>query len=124
MVPKSWIGFGLVWDAKTVSLPGVVALQFPLRTRGHGSGEGLVRLMPSDAAILESSENRKDLPCTVTPDKPILGFDLKYHLGYEVTVPIKELVGSDNQLTMVFRVTPENQRDGIYFSQHVRGAYY
>lgn len=78
----------------------------------------MVRLMPSDAAILESADNRKDLPCTVTPEKPILGFDLKYHVQYEVMVPIKELVGTDNQLTMVFRVTPENQRDGIYFSQH------
>lgn len=78
----------------------------------------MVRLMPSDAAILESPDNRKDLPCTVTPEKPILGFDLKYHVQYEVMVPIKELVGSDNQLTMVFRVTPENQRDGTYFSQH------
>jgi len=80
---------------------------------------GLVRLMPSDAAILESTENRKDLPCTVTPDKAVLGFDLKFHLGYDVSVPIKELVGSDNQLTMVFRVTQENHPDGgVYFSQH------
>ena len=79
----------------------------------------VVRLMPSDSAILESTENRKDLPCTVTPDKAVLGFDLKFHLGYEVSVPIKELVGSENQLTMVFRVTPENRPDdGIYFSQH------
>jgi hypothetical protein len=79
----------------------------------------VVRLMPSDSAILESTENRKDLPCTVTPDKAILGFDLKFHLGYEVSVPIRELVGSENQLTMVFRVTPENRPDdGIYFSQH------
>ena len=79
----------------------------------------VVRLMPSDTAILESPENRKDLPCTVTPDKAVLGFDLKFHLGYEVTVPIKELVGTENQLTMVFRVTPENHPDdGIYFSQH------
>ena len=79
----------------------------------------VVRLMPSDTAILESPENRKDLPCTVTPDKAVLGFDLKFHLAYEVTVPIKELVGTENQLTMVFRVTPENRPDdGIYFSQH------
>lgn len=80
--------------------------------------EGLVRLMPSDAAILESQENRKDLPCTVTPDKPVLGFDLKFHENYEVTVPIKELVGTENQLTIVFRVTPENHRDGTYFAEH------
>lgn len=80
--------------------------------------EGLVRLMPSDGAILESQENRKDLPCTVTPDKPVLGFDLKYHVNYEVMVPIKELVGTDNHLTMVFRVIPDGHPDGVYFSQH------
>jgi len=79
---------------------------------------GLVRLMPSDAAILESTENRKDLQCTVTPDKPFLGFDLKFHVTYEVSVPIKELVGSENQLTMVFHVTNEGHPDGSYFSQH------
>lgn len=81
---------------------------------------GMVRLFTSDAAILESQEARKDLPCTVTPNKPSLGFDLKFHSGYEVSVPLKELAGSENQLTMVFRVIPENHPDeGVYFSQHV-----
>ena len=46
-----------------------------------------------------SQEVRKDLPCTVTTVKPVLGFDLKFHAGYEVTVPLKELAGSENQLT-------------------------
>lgn len=77
-----------------------------------------MRLLPSDAAILESTENRKDLPCTVTPDKPVLGFDLKYHVNFEVTVGLKELVGSENQLTVIFRVTPESHSDGTYFSEH------
>ncbi len=81
---------------------------------------GSVRLFTSDAAILESQEVRKDLPCTVTVNKPSLGFDLKYHTGYEVTIPLKELAGSDNQLTMVFRVTPEKHPDEpVYFSQHI-----
>jgi hypothetical protein len=80
---------------------------------------GTVRLFPSDTAILESTDNRKDLPCTVNPDKPILGFDLKFHTGYEVTVPLKELAGTENQLTMVFHVTTDNRADdGVYFSQH------
>jgi hypothetical protein len=79
---------------------------------------GAVRLFTSDAAILESQEARKDLPCTVTPTKPSLGFDLKFHAGYEVSVPLKDLAGSENQLTMVFRVTPDNHPDeGVYFSQ-------
>jgi len=82
---------------------------------------GLVRLFTTDAAILESSENRKDLPCTVTPGKPSLGFDLKFHAGYEVTIPLRELAGAENQLTMVFRVAPENRVDEpVYFSQHVQ----
>jgi hypothetical protein len=81
---------------------------------------GMVRLFTSDAATLESQETRKDLPCTVTPDKPQLGFDLKFHVGYEVTVGLKDLAGGGNQLTMIFRVTAEDKPDGpAYFSQHI-----
>jgi hypothetical protein len=77
-----------------------------------------VRLFSSDAAILEAGESRKDIPCTVTPIKPVLGFDLKFHAGYEVLVPLKELAGSDNHLTMVFRVYPEHKPDeASFFSQ-------
>jgi hypothetical protein len=79
---------------------------------------GAVRLFTSDAAILEAQETRKDLNCTVSPVKPNLGFDLKYHAGYDVTIPLKELAGGDNQLTVVFRVTPDNKKDDVaYFSQ-------
>lgn len=86
-----------------------------------GSAPGsAVRLFNSDAAVLEAQEVRKDLPCTVTPVKPALGFDLKFHAGYEVTIPLKELAGSENMLTMVFRVTPEGRTDdAVYFSQHI-----
>jgi hypothetical protein len=81
---------------------------------------GMVRLFTTDGAILESQETRKDLPCTVTPSKPVLGFDLKFHTGYEVSVPLKELAGSENLLTMIFRVTPDGHPDEpIYFSQRV-----
>jgi hypothetical protein len=62
---------------------------------------------------------RKDLPCTVTPSKPVLGFDLRFHAGYEVGVPLKELAGDGNQLTMVFRVIPEGHADDpVYLAQH------
>lgn len=81
---------------------------------------GSVRLFTTDAAILESQEARKDLPCTVTPSKPVLGFDLKFRTGYEVSVPLKELAGSENTLTMVVRVTPGDHPDNpTHFSQHV-----
>lgn len=81
---------------------------------------GVVHLFTSDAAILEAQEVRKDLPCTVTPIKPELGFDLKFHAGYDVSIPLKDLAGTENQLTMVFRVTQEgNPDEPIYFSQHM-----
>lgn len=81
---------------------------------------GGVRLFSSDAAILEARESRKDLPCTVTQIKPQLGFDLKFHSGYEVSFPLKELAGSENTLTMVFKVTPDGHPDEpVYFSHRV-----
>src|SRR5580765_4099633 len=96
----------LVWLA-----PGLVA-QVVMPASGGG-----VRLFTSDAAILEAREIRKDVPCTVTPIKPILGFDLKFHAGYDVSIPLKDLAGSDNVLTMVFRVSPDQKPDeAVYFS--------
>ncbi|MBS1856477.1 MAG: acetyltransferase [Acidobacteria bacterium] len=85
-----------------------------------GSAPGAaVRLFSSDAAVLEAGETRKDIPCTVNPIKPQLGFDMKFHAGYDVMIPLKELAGKDNQLTMVFRVYPDGkQDDAAYFSQH------
>ena len=50
-----------------------------------------MRLFTSDAAILEAQDVRKDLPCTVNPTKPVLGFDLRFHAGYDVNVPLRDL---------------------------------
>jgi hypothetical protein len=87
---------------------------------GSGPG-GAVNIFNTDLAVLEAGETRKDLVCTVTPSKPILGFDLKFHAGYEITLPLKDLAGSDNMLNILFRVAPQNHRDQpIYFAQHVR----
>jgi len=87
-----------------------------------GSGpNGNVNIFNTDLAVLEAGETRKDLQCTVNPGKPVLGFDLKFHAGYEVTIPLKDLAGSDNMLNILFRVSPQNHRDQqIYFAQHVR----
>src|SRR5947207_128704 len=93
---------------------GTLSAQVLMPASGPG---GMVRLFTSDAAILEAQETRKDIPCTVTPVKPVLGFDLKFHAGYDVSIPLKELAGTDNQLTMVFRVVPENHDEPTYFSQ-------
>lgn len=85
-----------------------------------GTG-GMVRLFGTDQAILEVPEPRKDLPCSVTPTKTAqVGFDLKFHGGYEVTVPMKDLAGQENLLTIIFRVTPVKSGDATYFIQRIR----
>ena len=99
-----------------IILPVVCALraQVPM-----GSG-ATINLYNSDLAVMEAGEPRKDLACTVTPVKPQVGFDLRFHSGYEVTVPLRELVGGDNLLTIVFRVAPANQSQQYsYFVQRI-----
>jgi len=72
-------------------------------------------------AVFEAGEVRKDLPCSVVGSKAILGFDLRYHSGYEVTVPMHEVAGQENLLTILFRITPiEPAGDPVYFTQRVR----
>src|SRR5579863_9608051 len=51
---------------------------------------GTVQLIGNDSAVLDTEELKKDLPCTVTPVKPILGFDLRFHSGYEIVLPLHE----------------------------------
>jgi hypothetical protein len=81
-----------------------------------------VNLLPSDQETLESDEARKDLPCTVTPRKTDLGFDLRFHAGYDVSIPLRELAGDggDEVLTIIFRVFGAEGKDhAAYFSQHI-----
>lgn len=85
----------------------------------EGSGPGnMVHTFSTDEAVLDAGENRKDLPCNVTSVKPVLGFDLRFHSGYEITVPLKELAGNEDLLTIIFRVMADADKDNpIYFSQ-------
>src|SRR5437660_4065111 len=95
------------------------ALRAQTIIEGSGPG-GLVRIFNTKSAILEAKEPRKDLPCTVSQVKPQLGFDMKFHAGYEVSIPLKDLAGSDDLLTTIFRVTPETKTDDpVYFSQRI-----
>ncbi|MBV8903448.1 MAG: acetyltransferase [Acidobacteriia bacterium] len=77
--------------------------------------------MPSDLALLEADEPRKDLPCTVTARKPELGFDLRFHTGFDVNIPLKDLAGAGDILTVVFRVYPQADKSKTaFFVQHFR----
>jgi hypothetical protein len=78
-----------------------------------------VNLNPADMELLEADESRRDLPCQVTPAKPELGFDLRFHAGYTVALPLKELEGTADLLTVIFRVYPEDDKaHAAYFVQH------
>src|SRR5580704_8519069 len=82
---------------------------------------GHVNIFNSDLAVLEAGETRKDLVCTVTPAKPALGFDLRFHTGYDVTLPLREVAGSENALNILFRVAPENHPDHPITSRSISG---
>ena len=120
MMPLS-LRIPVVSQARLISCILLLAAALPAQVLMQGSGPAnAVRIFNTDSAILESQEPRKDLPCTVTPIKADLGFDLKFHSGYEVSIPLKDLAGAENLLTMIFRVTPSNRPDEpVYFSQHV-----
>jgi hypothetical protein len=78
------------------------------------------RLQSFDMAVLESRKPRADFSCQVTPDKPGLGFDLRFHADYRVTVPIKVLADVGGWLQVLMRVTPVANRDApTYFEQRV-----
>ena len=84
----------------------------------RGTIGGAVQLIGNDASILDSDEARKDLPCTVSSVKPALGFDLRFHSGYDISIPLKELAGGGDNLTIIFRVTSATAKDSpYYFSQ-------
>lgn len=77
-------------------------------------------LVNTDQAMLEPGDPRHDLNCAVTPEKPVLGLDLKFHAGYTVAIPLGDVEGMGNRLTVVFRVTPKAGGNAAYFSDHIR----
>ncbi len=108
----------------TKAVPLVFLAVFPassiLRAQIPMGSSSTVNLYNTDLAVLEAGDPRKDLACTVTPLKPQLGFDLRFHTGYEVTIPLKELAGSENTLSIIFRVAPADKKNQYsYFVQRI-----
>lgn len=96
----------------TLLCPVAMRAQLPL-------GSSLL-LNAGDQAVLEAREVRKDLNCTVYPVKPELGFDLRFHSGFDVSLPLSDVAGEENELTMLFRVIPDAHKDQpAYFVKHI-----
>jgi hypothetical protein len=47
---------------------------------------------------------------------------MRFHSGYEVSLPLREIAGSENLLTILFRVTPLDQEGArpVYFTQRLK----
>jgi len=75
-------------------------------------------LQYEDMAVLESGEPRADFSCRVTPEKPALGFDLRFHADYHVTVPIKVLADAGGWLQVLMRVRPAGNGEKPVYLVH------
>jgi hypothetical protein len=105
-------------------LPGFLCAQTTIIGAGPS---GVPIMVNSDLAVLDAGEVRKDVPCSVSPVKPTLGFDLKFHAGYEVTFPMSDLAGAENMLTILFRIVKVNPAapnsidpQPTFFTQRIR----
>ncbi len=106
------------WQA---ALGGLLLSLCPLRVSAQTPLGNALRINATDLAVLEAREVRKDLNCTVFPVKPELGFDLRFHSGFDVSLPLSDVAGTENQLTILFRVVPDLHKDHpSYFVEHIK----
>jgi hypothetical protein len=85
-------------------------------------GWGQVSTTPPYQAGAVLLQSRSDLPCSVTPIKPALTFDLSFHSGYEVSMPMKRFDPA-TKLTVVYRVTARDQNNHLtYFLRAVNSS--
>jgi len=114
----SWVHARKSLVLLSVALSGGIFAQDVIPDAG---ANGTVRLLPGDSAVLDLQEPRTDLPCVVVPILPELGFDLRFHAGYAVSVPIAEFEDRINKLMIVFRVFPKAlPQQASYFIQRLR----
>ncbi|HEX4170262.1 MAG TPA: acetyltransferase [Bryobacteraceae bacterium] len=110
------------------AVPGILLVFSSAFSPSHANAQALIRpaeagdpvnIMPSDMAIFEETDERKDLPCSVTQRPPEIGFDLRFHSGYNVTLPLNEVAGDGGELTVVFRIYSQaDKASPSYFLQH------
>lgn len=95
---------------------GVVSPADAQRLLALAPGEGQIRIVGTDRAVLSSDRSRDDFPCRVEPLDPKLDYDLNFRAGYNIRVPLAALAGKGDRLRVLFRVTPlEGNGEPVYF---------
>lgn len=69
---------------------------------------------------LDSAALPGGLLCRVMPEKPELGFDLRFHAAYQVILPLKELAEVGSPLKVTITVTPRASEEPAEFVRWFR----
>jgi hypothetical protein len=93
-----------------------LALLFTLSASSAAGAPGIhTRLDPrvefEALAELAADEHRAELPCQVAFDKPSLGFDLRFHSEYHLTLPLKVVADASGWRRAAMRITPKRESD-------------
>lgn len=76
------------------------------------------RLQYEDMAALAVRKPGTELSCPVTSDKPVLGFDLRFHSDYHLGLPVKVLSDAGGWLQVAMRVTPVAETEHSAYLAH------
>ena len=72
--------------------------------------EGIVRLLPIDSSVHGLRESRSDLLCVVKAVRAQLGFDLRFHSGCQVNIPLKELPAEGDLVAKIVHLSSESRK--------------
>ncbi len=78
------------------------------------------RMDPTDRALLDAPESRREFFCKLRTLPPSLGFDLRYRAGWEVRLRTSDMSPAGDRLRAVVRVKPE--KDGAT-ALHLQESY-
>jgi hypothetical protein len=76
------------------------------------------RLQYDELAVLKSHKPRAELVCQVTSDRPILGFDLRYHSDYHAAVPVSVVADAGGWFQVAMRVVPTPETEHSTYAAH------
>jgi hypothetical protein len=71
--------------------------------------EGIVWLLPIDPSVHSLRESRSDLLCVAKAVRARLGFDLRFHSGCQVNIPLKELPAEGDRFAKIVHLRSESR---------------